>query len=804
MTLKLVPTFEVQGRVVLPDWSHLNDEGERRITIAAQQKNLWRSLHTIRAVESGAWGPVSLPVLGVERYRIRLEGTPIIPEEIFFPPPDPGASLNHDLVAEFGIRVCVRVTDEEARVLPEAVARVQWQNPEDPEHWNFVERGPYPPGDPNEGLIAAWSVPRGMVIVDASAPGHVTARSALVNAEAYENSCIPLTLKRASRVTGRCLHQGKPVPDFEVLTWRTSDRSYTSTRFFDREDGSFELDTAPEGDCWITASSGSLPGCEPRQIRTAAGSTTEVVLELPEALRGVGLVVDEETGEAIPEAFVQLFVPGDLIAIARWGDLIAAGPDGVFEVDGFRPGKNELRVLAKGYSRQFLTRSTVAGEILDWGVLPLARSHTLTVVLEDTTGRKDFDGIQVAGRGEQVLLPREVDSDGTVEFTDVGAGNYELIIEEPDGTTTSIVTRLLPGRDWTFRHRIAGANRLTVKVLVSDPAEFAGGLAVAVTWASPLGYSVKRTVGPVTETARVFEVDGIDSETAQAEIYDEITRAAASGSFSGGNLHLTLALTDKPFVFEVVDGEDVPVADVRVAASDPRQPGLLLFGSTDSSGQCELRGLTEGEILVSLRHGTRGSRLGIPVDASARRAKLVLDARASIELVFQDGDEPLASVSCTLIDAASPTLLGGHTDEDGRLSIRELGEGGYRLDASKANCWPLQFTARAQPEPELQRVQMRRLGDLALQIVAAGGLPVFALAVELNSLEFGASVASWIEEKRVRSEGLVTDLQGRIRVEGLPRGSYGWRIELPDREALEGELVVEPGPTSEVRLSLPE
>lgn len=805
VTLTLVPTFEVRGRVALPDSSHLNSNGERRITIAAQQKNLWRSLHTIRSVESGAWGPVSLPVLAVEQYRIRLEGSPIIPEEVFFLPPEPGARLNHDLLAELGMRVCVRVTDEEVRILPEGVAKVQWQDPDDPEHWNFIERGPCPPGDPDEGLIAAWSVPRGMVIVEASAPGHVTVRSGLVNAETYENACYPITLKRASRVAGRCLHLGKPVSDFEVLTWRTSDRSYTSTRFYDREDGSFELDTAPEGDCWITASSGSLPGCEPRQIRTAAGSTTEVVLELPEALRGVGQVVDEETGEGIPEAFVQLFVPGDLIAIARWGYPIPAGPDGVFEVDGFRPGKNELRVLAKGYSRQFLTRSAVAGEVLDWGVLSLARSHTLTFVLEDTSGVKDFDGIQVTGRGGQVLLPREVDSDGTVEFTDVGAGDYELIIEEPDDTTTSIMTRLLPGRDWTFRHRIAGANRLTVEVLVSDPAELAGGLAIAVTWASPLGYNVMRTVGPILETARIFEVHGIDSGTVQAEIFDsqQVTRAAASGSFSGGALHLTLALTSKAIVFEVVDGEDLPVADVLVTASDPRQPGLR-WGSTDSSGRCELRGLSEGELLVSLRHGTRGSHLGIPIDASAGRVKLVLDARAAIELVFQDGEERLTGVFCSLIDVGSPSQLGGHTDEEGRLAIRELGEGGYRLDASKSDCWPVQFSARARPEPELQRVEMRRLGDLALQIVAAGGLPVSALAVELDSLEFEASVASWIGKKLVRSDGLVTDLQGRIRVEGLPRGRYGWRIELPDGEALEGELVVEPGPVSEVRLSLPE
>lgn len=805
VVLTLVPSFEVAGDVVLPDWDHTKYEGERRITIAVQQKNLWRSLHTIRSVASGPWGPVSLPILDVERYRIRLEGAPIIPSEAFFAPPAPGARLDRDLVAELGIRMCLRVTDEDTNVLQEAVAKVYWQVPNDTERWNFIERGPLPPGNSNEGTIEAWSVPRGTVIVEASAPGHVTVRSGLVSAEAYENVSIPIILKRASRVTGRCLHKGKPVSDFEVLTWRTSDRSYTSKRFFDRQDGTFELDTAPEGDCWITACSGSLPGCEPRQIRTTAGGTTDVVLELPDALRGFGQVVDEETGEAIPNAYVQLFVPGDLLGIARWGDPIPAGPDGVFEIDGFREGKNELSVLAKGYSRILLTRSMV-GDLLDWGTIKLSRSHTLTVVLEDTTGKNEFDGMVIAGKGDQVLPPQKIASDGTAQFTDVGAGTYAFVIEEPDGTTTSIVSTLSPGRDWDFRHRIAGLNQLTVEALVADSADLAGGLGIAVTWSSPLGYNVMRTVGPITDTKNAFEIDGIDSETVQAFVYDslQVTRAIASGQFSGGRLHLTLPLASKFVVFEVVDGDANPVADVRIVASDPRQPGLHLMGSTNSQGLCELTGLSFGEAVVSLRHGSMGSQLGIPVDASSGRVKLVLDARARIELVVQDGDTRLEGVSCSLLDAGNPAILGGLTDADGRLTIRDLGEGDYLLDASKSDCWPVQVEARARATPGLLCVQVRRVGDLDLQIVAAGGLPVSGLPVELTSLEFGTSVSTWIEEKRVSASGLVTDLSGRIRVEGLPNGSYGWRLNRPEGEALEGDLVVRPRPETAVRLTLPE
>lgn len=56
----------------------------------------------------------------------------------------------------------------------------------------------------------------------------------------------------------------------------------------------------------------------------------------------------------------------------------------------------------------------------------------------------------------------------------------------------------------------------------------------------------------------------------------------------------------------------------------------------------------------------------------------------------------------------------------------------------------------------------------------------------------------------MRASGLVTDLQGRIRVEGLPNGSYGWRITLPDGERLEGEALVEVGSGAPIRIVLPE
>jgi hypothetical protein len=742
---------------------------------------------------------VVVPVLDVERYRVRLEGAPIIPGEVFFEPPPAGTRLTRDLSTDIGVNLWFRVTDEEDRVIPEAVVRVQFQDPADPDHWNFVERSAF-----ENGQINVWSVPPGTVMFEASAPGYVTLRSGLEATATYEHGYCPLVLRKAASVHGQCLHMGKPVQDFEVITWQTSDRaSAASTVFLDREDGSFELDRVPVGDSWITACSGRLPGCEPVQIHATEEAITEVVLELPVAVTGAGMIVDQDSDEPIPDAEVQLFVPGDVVPIARWGDPVPAGMDGAFEVSGFYPGENHLRVMAPGYSRKVVRKVAAAGELLDWGSIPLARAHRLTIALEDASGKNDLDGILVAGRGEQPLAPQPVSPDGIAEFQGVSAGLYELTIDQPDGTSTSLLTQLPPGRDWRIEHRIGGPNHLTVEMLVDDSSELAELSAIDVTYQSARGYRVRRTVGPIRQ--RTLSVEGIDADSVQAEVYDHqtVTLASSGGSFSGGRLHLTLSLKGRRFSLRVVDPRGEPLSDVLVTLTDPEHPESFLTGSTNEGGECRLVGVAEGEVLVDLRHA-RGSHFGIPVDGSRDDAELVLDASAEVRLAFRDGDEPLRGVTCSIVDrAGSPLQVGTETDAAGQATFPRLGRALYRVRASRSDCWPVEVSAEARMSGEPARVQMRRLGDLELQVVTPEGLPVSSLPVEVVSLEFEVSVAQWLSAARVEGQGMVTDAQGCIRLARLPRGAYRWRIAFPGEEPVEGALEISHGSNPRIRLVLP-
>lgn len=797
VVLTLHPTFEVRGQVSIPSWEHLNYVGERRITIAAQTRNLWRTLHTVRSVENGEYGPVVLPLVESDRYRIRLEGSPIIPVEVFFEPPRAGARLTLDLATEIGVNVSFRVSDREDRLIPEAVVKVMWQSPERLDHWNFVERSC------NEsGLINVWSLPAGAMKFEASAPGYVPFISGIEATSTYDHSYAQIRLEQAGRLRGRCTHEGQPVTDFEVIVWQPALVLGTSpTTFFDREDGRFEIDTVPVGEFWVTASSADLVGGEPLQVSCPPGGEVEVELELTRGLLGHGQVVDAGTGDPIADAEVQIFVKGGITPVARWGLPRPVEADGTFEFAGFVPGVNHLRVQAPGYSRNVQQQELAPGGTIDWGTIAMERSSAFRIELEraDTSLR-----VEVSGEGSQVIPAHVFTEDNTLVVPDVSSGNYYLKFMEGSGVETYLEMELVPGQNWILRERIDGPNTLTVEVQPETGHSLPQLSRVEVAYLSSQGFRHERAGVPRNGVAR-FE--GIDSERVTVHVYDGLGEplATSGGVFAGADLHLVLTLGGEPFDLRVIDPEGEPIPEVRVLVTDPESPGSVWITGTDASGECRIIGVPERAVTVHLEHASHGSHYGIALDGTSRSAEVVLDGRGKLDLLVRDGDEPLADIFCRVVDTnGTPLQPQAKTDAGGRAVLAALAVAPYHLSFHRSDCWEVQATVTAKLAGDPTPVQVRRLADLELQILSASGLPVHDLAVELTSLEFEAAVAGWLEEGRVRSEGLRTDLRGQIRVERLPRGSYRWRLTPPSGEPLEGQIELEPGQNPPVRLVLPE
>ena len=91
-----------------------------------------------------------------------------------------------------------------------------------------------------------------------------------------------------------------------------------------------------------------------------------------------------------------------------------------------------------------------------------------------------------------------------------------------------------------------------------------------------------------------------------------------------------------------------------------------------------------------------------------------------------------------------------------------------------------------------------------LQFWTPDGLPVQAHPVELVSEEFAVDVGAWIDEGSVTSRtGLVSDAEGEVRIERLPRGPYRYRVQTRAGEGFEGRCEVLAGKLVSLPVVLP-
>jgi hypothetical protein len=267
-----------------------------------------------------------------------------------------------------------------------------------------------------------------------------------------------------------------------------------------------------------------------------------------------------------------------------------------------------------------------------------------------------------------------------------------------------------------------------------------------------------------------------------------------------------IRLDGKPLGVRIIDRDGAPVAGASISMRSVTGDQILGAQTTDTAGSASFFGLPSSTVLMDVGHGRLGRRFGVPIDGSMDEIEFVLEADGVLELELRDGDAPLAGVAVEMQTESGVRLSERkQTDEHGRTRFEPLGDGRYLLACRRSDCWPVTVARDlSASEHASVPVQMRRLADLALVITTSAGLPVTGVAVELKPTDLEGDVARWVEEERVRApSGLVTDVRGELRVEGLPRGTYTWSVQTTG-EPLTGSIELRPAAENTVRVLVPE
>ena len=184
-----------------------------------------------------------------------------------------------------------------------------------------------------------------------------------------------------------------------------------------------------------------------------------------------------------------------------------------------------------------------------------------------------------------------------------------------------------------------------------------------------------------------------------------------------------------------------------------------------------------------MEHPEFGYHYGVLVEVrslSEEPIEIVFAPDRSIELQLMDGVDPLASVSCLPVEERgfarlSPTS----SDATGLVRWTAIGAGRFTVQIRQPGFWPTDAGVEALPPGQRTEVQVRRLGDLDVSLERTSGGSTAGVVLELESLEFQVSVATWVADGRVTSStgSLAADAQGRLGLTGLPRGTYAWSAE---------------------------
>ena len=802
VVLRVMDQFTIGGLVSLPDWSHLDYVGERRLTITARRGSVSRSLVSLRSVQAGPWGPVTLPIVRGARYTVRLAGSPIIPVNEDFPAPFPSDHVVIDLAADMGHDVWLVAMNEAEELIPNAEAQIGWIDDKGRENTLSRRAGVDP-----EHYIHAWSVPTGSISVRLHAPGYASKSEGPFEIPMEEPVVLAVVLEPAGHLTGTCLHAGKPVQDFQVLTWRTTASSRTTQlhTFLDRKDGRFEIETLPMEDVFVVASSADLPPGKPVLAQMTDGSA-DVTLHLESPLRGTGRVVDSETGDPISNARFEYVVAREPSGRKTWGVRTSVSPDGGFELIGLSHGENRVRFEAPGYGETDVEFAAQPGETTDLGRVALERLQSFELRLRAPGGAVDFaqftlETVDARGLGLQRFSP-----EGVARVDGMSPGSYRFMIKHEYEDWTIVDLELVPGRDWIFEHRVSGPGSLSIEVIEGGDVTLEEVVTIYVSYVDSNGVKTLHAISLDDEGKTVLE--GIDADRVTAVAAGAAARefASATGDFAGDDaLHITLPLGGALLHVKVTDDDGNPVPGALVTLTNESGEIALNHGvRTDDLGVAELISVPEYAVRVHLHHPELGTRLNIPWQGGAGELELELRSDADIRLRLVDGATPIAGARTAIVDGSGSELTAARmSTETGAVELSRLTPGVFRVQATHPDCWPVAIDATAAVDAPVVSIQMRSLGALELEVRDDRGLPVVGVNVALRSIEFQETVQGWLDGRLIQGTGLTTDTSGSLSLRGLPHGDYQWSIERSSSSDATGVLTVEPRTTMRVVLRLP-
>lgn len=609
-----------------------------------------------------------------------------------------------------------------------------------------------------------------------------------------------IVLERAGTLEGVVRHEGRPVETFVVSLW-VGDKEAAIYPFYDREDGTFSIDTAPVGHVLARVYS-ATEGLGPSDILRAEVDALEgglLEVDLLDSIQGTGRLIDGDTGEPVVGARVQVHISSGGSWKGSYGlyetteDLGAlSDSDGRWQSLGISGGRVNIQVRAEGYPTVLSTRFTSGREAVDFGDIPLYPGRDIDIRVVDGDGA-GVPGVSIHATGSTSAGPVTTDGEGVAVLSNLAIGVYNLHLQLPDGTELLTTCHHGAGGDSEVEVKVGGRESLELEFVdeAGQAVEWEG-----VLWAYPVRDTADRpSSGRWVEPTRRMVLGGLDPGRVLLIALTPDLEFCGSGTFecsrgSVPRVQMPVTLSVPRVLVRSVGGE--ALSDVMVELQTVDGAGIdTRSRTTDADGIAEIPFDITRPAIARLRHPYLGDAAGVefefPLDGSP--AEITFDPKGVVRAQVVAGGHPVTGVSALLRHAVSKSTL--HLmvpDSQGRLEFRNVGQGPFRIEVLAPGLWPLSAPVDSEPYGgEWNPIQAYHTTDLHLVLEGIESERVASLG--LRHLELDESVADWLRDGRVNGS-LVPDADGSVRILNLPEGRYSWGVEDVDGDSKSGEFTL--------------
>lgn len=616
-----------------------------------------------------------------------------------------------------------------------------------------------------------------------------------------------VTLTPAGRLRVRATREGQPVPIARYGVWlRQAPRAPLRFEATPDADGWSLIEGVPQGEGRIVAMEGDTTVSLPAGYQLdGEGGQLEVEVPLPEALSARGVVISAQTGE--PLAGVEV-----VKLLAETSSDQAAEVDRPVRTDA--EGRFELRPT---FGKTATARFTAPGlQTIQW-----------TAYL-DPRGFHDFGEVYLreVRRAEVRLVGAESGAytDHRLGLARPEQGDYHWAYFSAEGLASVPLRQaaaefLLVAPDGSWDYGVAtargGDQRVELEERPGEPltVEFVDASGEAVEASGVLGtgffidgYTWMRSL---TVSAPQTEIQ-FRQPPRGTQFLLELVDGPLTGSVlvrsAEGAQRVRMVLADNPPRLRLLDAKRQPVSGVAVLVyplGPDGSPASLLNLPSDEEGYVPIGLALDVPVAVQV-NGRDSSIQTYPVIGPRQPGQVIeleFEPEHSLFIRLLDGDTPIGGAQCELY--APPTRWShtvGFSQASRQLEIHNLGVGTYRFEASAPGRFPIRRELELPVGP--LELQLRRVADLELRLVAADGTPLQGQRPRLISQEGLGELERWIADGLLADPGQ-SDALGRLALRGLPHGRYRAELDVGGRSG-RLDLTLDPGQAHSLVLVLPD